>query len=295
VATPLVSIILPTQDRPQVLARAVASVCAQTEADFELIVVDNSNVAVNRLSRNSLPGLADPRVRIVRAEAARNAGGARNVGLDVAAAEWITFLDDDDAYRPTKIAAQLALAKQTGAPVIFCGALVHLHRRTRLRHTGAGQLSGDELLNATGFATPLILHRWVPGMRFDETLFAGEDMHYLQGLFAHFRLSTAQVVPEPLVDVYQDVVARERTNVRAEAGWRAARRTWWQFGRRYSPAARRLFVVRAMMTRAKLERRSSRVAALFPTLVRTGGMAELRFGLNALAVSTGWRRGRWVT
>lgn len=294
-AEPLVTVILPTRNRVEVLGRAVASVLAQTEGHFELIVVDNSDSTIGALTRDRIPGLADSRVRLVRAEVVRNAAGARNVGLARARGGWVTFLDDDDAYRPAKIAAQLKLARRAAAPVVFCGSLIHVRGRTRARFLETKMLTGDALLHSAGFATPLILHRRTPGLRFDETLFAGEDLHYLQALFAHFQLSTAHVVPEPLVDVYQDVVARERTNLRADAGWRAVRRTWWQFGRRYSPAGRRLFVLRALITRAKLSGQPSRVAALLPALLRAGGAREWRYGLNAWAVSTGWFRGRWVT
>jgi len=293
VAAPLVSVILPTRNRPEVVARALASLRAQTEGDFEVIVVDNSDAALSRVGSDVAP--ADPRFRIVRAEAVQNAAGARNVGLAAAMGEWITFLDDDDAYRPAKLARQIALARRMDAPVVLCGAQIHLRERTRLRHTRAARLSGDELLNAAGFATPLILHRRVPGMGFDEGLFAGEDLHYLQGLFAHFGMVTAHVVPEPLVDVYQDVVARDRTNLRADAGWRAARRTWGQFGPRYSAAARRLFIVRALITRAKLQGRPGLVVARLRALVRAGGWQEMRFALNAIVVGAGWRRGRWIT
>jgi hypothetical protein len=172
---------------------------------------------------------------------------------------------------------------------------VHLRGRTRRRHAATHRLAGDELLNAADFATPLIFHRRTRDIRFDEGLFAGEDMHYVQQLFAVFGLCSVNVVAEPLVDVYQDTPARTRTNLRADAGWRAARRVWWEFGARYSREARRLFVLRARMARAKLRGEPREVARLTPALLRSGGAAQLRFTLNALLVSAGIGRGRWVT
>jgi glycosyltransferase involved in cell wall biosynthesis len=289
---PLVSIILPTRDRADLLPRAVASVIGQTMPEFELLVVDSSPASAAVPS--AIPG-SDARIRIVLAPDARNAAAARNAGLAIARGEWIAFLDDDDAYRPRKLETQLAAVRRTGAPLVFCGALVHLLGRKRQRHTDTERLAGDELLYHASFATPLILHRRSQTVRFDESLSAGEDMHYLQQLLAAFSLSTVTVVPEPLVDIYQDVPTRARTNLRADAGWRAARRVWWEFGGRYSREARRLFIVRALIARAKLHRSPARVVGLVPPLLRAGGVKQLRYALNAVAVASGWMRGRWVT
>ena len=294
VSAPLVSIILPTRNRALLLPRAIASLRAQTAPNFEVVVVDNSDPATALVSSKSVPGLDDPRFRIVRAVDARNAGSARNVGLDAAVGEWITFLDDDDAYAGKKIAAQLSLALRTTSPLVLCGARFHLRGRARVRHTETDVVSGDALLNDAGLGTPFLFHRRT-GVRFDETLSSGEDMHYAHALLAAFDLRSVPVAAEPLVDVYQDAPLLPRTNLRADAGWRATCRVLRQFGGRFSSAARRLFVLRACIARAKLRGEPCRVARLAPALVRAGGAGQLRFALNALLVSAGIGRGRWVT
>jgi glycosyltransferase involved in cell wall biosynthesis len=290
--TPLVSIILPTRDRPLSLRRALASVLAQSEGDFEVIVVDNS-VRAGALAEAAAE-LADTRVRVV-ATRARNAAEARNAGLGWATGEYVSFLDDDDAYRPDKIASQIALAIQTGSPLVLCGARFNMRGRSVVRHVSAPVVGDDELLLTAGLGTPFQLHRRGVRVRFDESLFAGEDHHYAHALLAEFNLRQVPVVQEPLVDVYQDASVENRTNLRADAGWQAARRIWWQFGDRFSRRARRLYVVRAGMARAKLRRQTGRVLRLMVPLLRRGGIGQLRFGCNALLVSTGWARGRWVT
>jgi glycosyltransferase involved in cell wall biosynthesis len=47
--------------------------------------------------------------------------GARNSGIAAATGHWISFLDDDDLWAPVKLAAQLAMAKQTGAGWVYAG------------------------------------------------------------------------------------------------------------------------------------------------------------------------------
>jgi glycosyltransferase involved in cell wall biosynthesis len=102
----LVSVILPTYDRAHQLAGAVDSVLAQTHGELELIVVDDGSTDDTRDVVAQRCG-SDPRVVYVRQE---NAGvaRARNTGLERARGEAIAFLDSDDAWRPWKLALQLA-------------------------------------------------------------------------------------------------------------------------------------------------------------------------------------------
>jgi glycosyltransferase involved in cell wall biosynthesis len=291
---PLVSVIIPTRHRHDLLARALASVVGQTHRELEIIVVDDNEPGERVAAEPALqPLLADPRVRVVDGGGGRSAAAARNRGLGVATGEWITYLDDDDAYRPGKVAAQLACAIKTGAVLVLCGACFHLRGRTREKALDRDRFAGDDLLNAAVFGAPYLFHRRVPGLVFDEELPAGEDACYAHTLLARCDATTVATVPEVLVDVYQDGPLRPRTNLQVLAVWRATRRVWWRFGPRFSRAARRLFVLRGLITRAKLQRDARGVLALAPALLRAGGGAQGRFLLNAAA--TALFPGRWLS
>jgi hypothetical protein len=155
--------------------------------------------------------------------------------------------------------------------------------------------SGDALLNDARWTTSLLLHRHLPGLRFDETLFAGEDAHFAQKFLQRGNRPAVPIVPEPLVDLYQDGPPRPRTNLRADANWRAARRTWWQFGWAYSRPARRLFVLRSLAEREKISGRPGRCLLVAISLLERGGWSQARFAANAVLVARGWGRGRFVT
>ena len=104
----LVTAVIPTHNRPQLVCRAVKSALHQTYINLEiLVVVDGPDVNTVKL----LEGFNDPRLRIV--ELATNAGAAeaRNVGVRAAKGEWIAFLDDDDEWISTKIEKQVALLR----------------------------------------------------------------------------------------------------------------------------------------------------------------------------------------
>lgn len=114
---PLISVVIPTLHRPQLLLRALESVFAQTHRDIEIIVVidgpDPQTAAVLR-------SLSDARLRVIENAKSLTAAGARNVGVAAASGEWIAFLDDDDEWLPQKLERQLAYAAGRGPVVITC-------------------------------------------------------------------------------------------------------------------------------------------------------------------------------
>jgi len=109
---PLVSIVMPTYDRPRFLAATVESIFAQTLRDWELIVADDGSSApaaeyLRALERHE-------RVRVLWRPHTGNAGKMRNAALEHARAPFVAFLDSDDLWAPTKLETQLA--KMRAAP-----------------------------------------------------------------------------------------------------------------------------------------------------------------------------------
>ncbi|HFD79972.1 MAG TPA: glycosyltransferase, partial [Gammaproteobacteria bacterium] len=94
-APTLVSIIMPTKDRPELLPRAVDSVLSQSYTSWELIVVNDGGVGIE----GSLgERLRDSRIRCVSLQRSVGQAAARNIALQEANGEIICYLDDDDAY-----------------------------------------------------------------------------------------------------------------------------------------------------------------------------------------------------
>lgn len=118
VATPLVSVIVPTHNRPDMLAEALASVRAQTFDDYEIIVVSNGETPENRARSRAAAAAHDCRWSALDAG---SVSAARNLGISRARGEWIAFLDDDDLWRPAKLERQLADAGRTGADMLLSG------------------------------------------------------------------------------------------------------------------------------------------------------------------------------
>lgn len=291
----LISIILPTRDRPDLLGRAVASVHGQTHREWELIIVDDNRDTPPVGEVPALrPLLADARIRTVRAEGGEpTAGAVRNLGLAAARGDWTTFLDDDDAYRPEKLARQLAAARATGSALVLCGYAVHLPRRVRRRQLDCAEFAGDDLLWRADWGTPFLFHRHDAGCRFDPALAAGEDMHYAQGFMQRHGVRRVPNCAEPLVDVYPQL-DRRRVHADGEMIWRAYRATAAVAAGRYGRDARRRFLAKGRLVRAQFGHGSGlHFARCVAACLAVRGWRDWRLALNATLRRLGWFR-RWV-
>ena len=113
---PLISAVIPTRDRPDLLGRAVLSALNQTYSHLEVIVViDGEDPA----TRSYLSGVSDRRLHVVALPESVGGAEARNIGARAARGQWIAFLDDDDEWLPTKLEKQLAAAEAIPGDYVF--------------------------------------------------------------------------------------------------------------------------------------------------------------------------------
>jgi glycosyltransferase involved in cell wall biosynthesis len=110
---PSVSVIIPTCDRPDMLAEALESVGRQSRAADEVVVVDNSTVPVPEKLMAHAPG-----VRLERIPPRSGVSFARNWGAWRATGDTLAFLDDDDLWPSDYLAAMLQRLDATGAALI---------------------------------------------------------------------------------------------------------------------------------------------------------------------------------
>jgi glycosyltransferase involved in cell wall biosynthesis len=126
---PDISVVLATYDRRHSLPRAIASVLAQNDVRFELIVVDDAS---RDGTSDYLATLSDPRIRTITAARNGGPGAARNLGLKAARAGIVAFIDSDDAYRPRRLADPLAaFAAGAGLVCTLSSAIRHDRKRSR--------------------------------------------------------------------------------------------------------------------------------------------------------------------
>src|SRR6266852_6269448 len=101
---PLVSVVIPTFNRPHLVTRAVRSALSQTLGVIEVIVVvDGPDEATLQVVRQ----INDSRLIIKVLPANVGIGGVLNAGVNEAQAKWVAFLADDDEWFPQKLELQL--------------------------------------------------------------------------------------------------------------------------------------------------------------------------------------------
>ena len=205
---PRVSIIMPCYQNGRTAADTVRSIQAQTEADWELIAVDDGSTddtlaVLERLARE------EPRMRVIHQE---NGGvsAARNAGMDEAKGEWLSFVDADDVLLPQALAHLLAL---TDAETdVACGAYVmrygdeggreekHICADGDLQTILESLIRGDSALNsmcARLYRTQMIRER---GVRTPLGVKVGEDV--LFNLDA-FMVARAWRMSEETIYIYE--------------------------------------------------------------------------------------------
>jgi glycosyltransferase involved in cell wall biosynthesis len=119
---PLVSVIIPTYNRAQLLSRAVRSVLDQTYQNLEITIVDDAS---SDQTGEILKQFRDPRIKYLRHEENKGGSASRNTGIRVARGKYIGFLDDDDEWMPSKLECQVEHLENNGrVDVVYTGLSV---------------------------------------------------------------------------------------------------------------------------------------------------------------------------
>ena len=114
----MISVIIPTYNRASVLHKAVDSVLAQTYKDFELIIVDDGSTDN---TKKVVKRYKDMRICYIYNDSENHGpSAARNIGINAAKGEYISFDDSDDEWSKDKLEKQLAFINVSMADVIFC-------------------------------------------------------------------------------------------------------------------------------------------------------------------------------
>jgi glycosyltransferase involved in cell wall biosynthesis len=177
------SVIVPAYNVGRYIDDTLASVIAQTEPDFEVIVVDDGSTddTAERVRRWS-----DPRVVYLRQDN-RGPAAARNTGLERARGSFVAFLDSDDLWHPDKLRQHRYLLQSNPRLGMSFNWFEVLHDGPRPRRCvpwflppGRPVLDWSAMIerNWTGTSSCVVLRaRALVGRAFDERFGTGEDYH----------------------------------------------------------------------------------------------------------------------
>lgn len=195
------------------LARSVESALAQQNVSLEVIVIDDASPDGTARKARELAA-QDGRVSVL--QLAENAGPAvaRNTGLEAARGKWIAVLDADDAMKPGRLEAMIALAQEQGADAVYDGLQfadadgrpVGQPRLAAPAATGPvpwtleNFLAGNQATPgqlSLGYLKPLLSKNFMDrhGLRYNPDLRNGEDFHLMLGMLS--KGAQLWFLPEP--------------------------------------------------------------------------------------------------
>jgi len=164
----MISIIMLTYNRENLVGRAIECILAQTYRNFEFIIVDNGSSDRSGVIADEYAA-KDRRVRVIHRDRG-NIGAGRNTGLDAARGDYIAFIDDDDWTEPDFLEFLHALAVESDADVAICGANDKIFDEKLVMNAqdAVVTLLWRKRYNVQ-FPTKLIHRRLFDGIRFSET------------------------------------------------------------------------------------------------------------------------------
>lgn len=116
---PLVSIYIPTKNRPALLQRAVQSCVTQSYSQLDIIIVDDGSAAEHQQAITAIAA-SDPRIRLLHNTVSQGAPLSRNKAIFAAQGTYITGLDDDDEFTPDRIAGFMAQRHLLARYALLC-------------------------------------------------------------------------------------------------------------------------------------------------------------------------------
>ena len=179
---PLVSIIVPVYNAEKFLNRCIDSILAQTFIDWELLLIDDgSKDGSGKICDEYVT--KDSRVRVFHKE---NGGvsSARNLGLDNAQGEWVTFVDADDYVEENFLKS---FEGNLDADMVVGNMVEKGPQGNLLKDIPAGYHNSLQTVlkgNLTKLAFEsswgkLFRKSLIDGVRFDEKMKSGEDHHFV--------------------------------------------------------------------------------------------------------------------
>ena len=134
---PLFSVIIPLYNKAPYVGKTIESVLGQTLGNYELIIIDNGSTDG---SSEIVAGFTDPRIRTIRLDKNVGVSNARNNGVAMATATYITFLDADDWWEPTFLEEMAGLIERhPDAGIYGTGYYIVKNSKKRLAPVGVGE------------------------------------------------------------------------------------------------------------------------------------------------------------
>jgi glycosyltransferase involved in cell wall biosynthesis len=261
----MVSVVIPTHNRVELLKNAVESVLKQTYEDYEMIIVDDGSTDG---TGEFLKGLRNDRMSFHRFQEPVGGNLARNKGITMASGEFVAFLDDDDEWMPEKLEKQMKLFEDNSVGLVYTGSeIIYTYYDIKYKNIprNRGDLFKKVLIrNCIGTTSSVVVRKSILEIAglFDEDIRMRQD----QDLWIRIcRLCNVDVVEEPLIRYFFRKDANQ-ISLDLEKYWETVER----FDEKYSE------YIEELTEDEKLTRNTGMYKALASRNMRNGNNREAR-------------------
>lgn len=194
-----VTVIIPTYNRANYINRAIDSVLNQTYKAIEIIVVDDNgdNTPMQLEMIKKMERYKDNKnVIYIKHKTNKNGAAARNTGISLAKGKYITFLDDDDYYLPTRIENLVNLMEERKeydaaytSMVVVCNKKIIEYKKANLE----GNLQKEMLKQKSFFGTGSNMIFTAKSLKsiggFDEQFRRNQDLEVFVRFFRKYKIA----------------------------------------------------------------------------------------------------------
>lgn len=201
-----ISVIIPTYNRANLIKKSINSVLNQTYKNIEIIVIDDGSTDSTQSIINKIN---DKRIKYYKLNKNNGASYARNVGINLASGNYISFHDSDDILNNQKLEKQFKNLKKNKSKFDFCKFSIHINNNINIifpnNQSEEKILNNqiyDELLNKGNFITTqsiLIKKSYIKKYLFDINLPRLQDYDLVLRIIPNVKLSYTN---EILLDIY---------------------------------------------------------------------------------------------
>lgn len=215
----LVTVVIPTYNRPIYLKRCIDSVLNQTYSNIEIIVVDDNDPETEARKEtesviNDFTGINN--IKYLKHEKNRNGSAARNTGWKASHGQYITFLDDDDEIDITKIEKQVLCLQNLDSTWGACYTGFQLLKENGKDQISSERRAGDCYIDALmrtmfmGSGSNLLLRKSVVDdvNGYDESFWRNQDIEFLARICEKYKLA---YIDEILLTIHQEGERIKRT------------------------------------------------------------------------------------
>ncbi|WP_162127634.1 glycosyltransferase family 2 protein [Flavobacterium phycosphaerae] len=202
---PFFTVVIPLFNKETFIVNAINSILNQTFQDFEIIVVEDGSTDKSLAKVTSIQSDA---IQIIQHDKNKGLSAARNTGIQKAKADYITFLDADDVWKPHYLAKIHSLIVQFPEAQLFATNYEELHQNNIVLVSKNDKIPKTDSLIPDFFDCNLARPIYFPGSlcvaktvfkaigSFDESITFAEDVDFNIRANAQFQLAYS---PEVMV------------------------------------------------------------------------------------------------